>query len=223
MSVSVEAHELGKDWGDLVALYPTNILVETGDLIALVGHNGAGKTTLLSLLAGVLEATSGSAIVCGNPSGSLQARKDLSYISDYPVFYDDLSLIEHIEYVARLHNAPWEKRAEELLTRLSLQHRADDLPQKFSRGLKQRASIILGLIRPSRVLLADEPTTALDTRSRLEVLSLLDEARKKGSAVVVSSHQPELLEYANRCVALREGKKVYDGSMEAADVADLMS
>ncbi|MGH9195190.1 MAG: ATP-binding cassette domain-containing protein, partial [Acidimicrobiia bacterium] len=98
MSSLVEAQAIGKKWGDSVALHPTDVSIEPGELVALVGHNGAGKTTLLALLAGVLEATTGEVTICGNQAGSIPARADLSYVPDTPIFYDDLSLIEHIEY-----------------------------------------------------------------------------------------------------------------------------
>jgi len=89
------------------------------------------------------------------------ARSATSYIPDAPVLYDDLGLSEHLEYVARMYGvADWERRAEGLLKRLSLVDRGDDLPANFSRAMRQKASIALGLIRPFSVLLAMSRLTA---------------------------------------------------------------
>src|ERR1700728_85250 len=114
-------HGLTKTYGDLVALSSLDLAVPRGQRLALVGHNGSGKTTLLRMTAGLLEPSGGSVAVLGEPAGSLDARASLSYLSDNPVLYDDLSVLEHIEYTCRLHDAEdWEERAVGLLGELGL-------------------------------------------------------------------------------------------------------
>ena len=88
---------LGKSYADLDALEPLDLTVAHGESIALVGHNGSGKSTLLRLLAGLLEASSGTARIMGHPIGTVGARAALSFIPDDPVLYDDLSVREHVE------------------------------------------------------------------------------------------------------------------------------
>ena len=130
----------------------------------LVGPNGAGKSTFLGLAAGLIEPSNGDAWVQGAKLGTLTARAATSYLPDAPVLYDDLSLNEHIEYIARMHNTQdWEDYADDLLDMFNLTERADDLPSRFSRGLKQKTALILGLIRPFSLLLIDEPFVGLDT------------------------------------------------------------
>jgi ABC-type multidrug transport system ATPase subunit len=95
--------ELAKDYGDDLGLRPTSFEVAAGELVLLVGPNGAGKSTLLGLCAGVLEPTGGTVTVDGSPAGTSDARAATSVIPDQPVLYDDLSVLEHAEYVGRMH------------------------------------------------------------------------------------------------------------------------
>ena len=96
------ANEASKSYGDLVALTPIDLTVQSGELIALVGHNGSGKSTFLRLAAGALELSSGSIDINGAGAGSSAARAATSFIPDDPVLYDDLSVREHLAYVAAL-------------------------------------------------------------------------------------------------------------------------
>ena len=219
----LEASGLAKAYLDLVALGPVDLTVAAGELVVLVGHNGSGKSTLLGLGAGLLEPTAGTLTVDGHAAGSFEARAAVSYLPDHPVLYDDLSVLEHLEYVARLHGVEdWEPRSRELLRRLELEARADDLPSRFSRGLRQKTSIALGFVRPFQLLLVDEPFVGLDPLGKATMVELLDEAQRGGAAVVVATHQLDFLQRAQRCLALRDGQLVFDGPAGAADVEQLV-
>lgn len=214
---------LTKVYGDLVALEPLDLVVPDGQRLVLVGHNGSGKTTLLRMSAGLLEPSDGTAEVAGVAAGSIDARAVLSYLPDNPVLYDDLSLLEHIEYTCRLHEAEdWEERAVALLEDLGLSARADDLPSRFSRGLRQKTAILLGLIRPFGVLLVDEPFVGLDPPGREAFSELMDDAAGAGATVIVATHQLEYVAKADRVVALRDGAVVYDGPPGGTDVLALV-
>jgi len=220
---AIRARGLTKDYGDLVALEPLDLDVPEGQLMVLVGHNGSGKTTLLRMTAGLLDPSSGSVEVAGEPAGSLDARAALSYLPDNPVLYDDLSVAEHIEYTCRLHGATdWEGRAVGLLDDLGLTSRADDLPSRFSRGLRQKTAILLALIRPFEILLVDEPFVGLDPGGREAFIELLDDVSAAGATVVIATHQLEYVTKADRCVALRDGALVYDGPPGQVDVLSLV-
>ena len=221
---ALEAIGVGKHYGDLVALAPLELSINNAEAVALIGHNGSGKTTFLRMAAGLLEPTEGSLEVFGQPAGSLEARAALSYISDQPTFYDDLSVWEHLEYTARLHNMDeWEQRAADLLGAVGLYERADDLPNTFSRGLRQKASIAIGLLRPFRVLLVDEPFVGLDASGKAALLELLDEAHEQGAALLVATHDLEFVSRVDRCLALRDGGLVHDGATGDIDVLDLVT
>jgi len=209
---AVRTRNLAKDYGDGPVLLPLDLDVEPGERIALIGHNGSGKTTLLRMITGLLDVTSGSISVFGHAPGSLEARRHVSYLSDTPVFYDDLSVWEHLDYTARLHGVvEWEQDAADLLGQLGIYERADDLPSRFSRGLKQKAAIALALIRPFDVLLVDEPFVGLDATGRDALLALLDTAGERGATLLVATHEPSFLERVPRVVALRNGALMFDG------------
>lgn len=216
--------ELTKDFGDLVALEGITLAAAPGELIALVGHNGAGKSTLLRILAGLSEPTSGRVEVDGFEPGSIEARAATSYLPDNPVMYDDLSVLEHLEYIARLHGREdWETHARSLLRRLGLDHRADDLPATFSRGLRQKAALAIGFVRPFTVLLVDEPFVGLDASGRDALIELLVEAAQNGATVIVSTHELGLLDHATRCVVLRDGVVVHDGDLTEEVARELVT
>jgi len=223
LSSVLSVEHLTKSYGDLVALDEVSLRVGPGQRVALMGLNGSGKTTLLRIAAGLLEPTGGKVQVAGHLAGSLGARAAASYIPDNPVLYDDLSVAEHLEYVARLHRAEeWEPRAEDLLERLGLAARSDDLPSTFSRGLRQKVSIALAFVRPFQVLLVDEPFVGLDVPGRQTLLELLDEAAANGAAVLVSTHQVEYVSRASRCIGLRDGKLIYDGKPTGEATAEIL-
>ncbi len=211
MIKALEAKAVMKDYGDRPALNPVDLVVDEGQRVAIIGHNGSGKTTFLRIAAGLLDATAGEVLVAGHASGSLPARRLLSYLGDTPAFYDDLSVWEHLEYVARLHGvSEWEQRAADLLGHVGLFERADDLPTRFSRGMRQKASIALAFIRPFSVLLVDEPFVGLDSTGRAALIELLDGASAEGAAVIVATHEISFAASAPRVVALREGAIVFD-------------
>ena len=95
--------QLTKRYRDSPALGPLDLRIGTGERVTLVGHNGSGKTTLLRVLTGLLDATAGAATIGGHDPASIEARRAVSYIADRPVFYDDLSGWEHVEYISRQH------------------------------------------------------------------------------------------------------------------------
>lgn len=214
---------LGKDYGDGLGLGSLDLTVKPGELVMLVGPNGAGKSTFLGLCSGLIEPSNGEAFVSGFALGTIEARAATSFLPDTPVLYDDLSVNEHIEYIARLHNTDdWEEYADDLLDMFHLTDRADDLPSKFSRGLRQKTSLILGLIRPFSLLLIDEPFAGLDGPGQETLVEVLGDIAEQGAAIIVSTHQLDLIPVATRCVGLRDGEKSFDGKPTIEKIRDLV-
>ena len=215
---------LMKTYGDLPALAPLTLTVRPNEAVVLIGHNGSGKTTFLRMAAGLLEPSDGIIQLGGHDAGSIGARAAVSYVSDNPTFYEDLSVWEHLEYVARLNGRDdWEQDAADLLGHLGIYERADDLPVTFSRGLRQKTALALGLVRPFDLLLVDEPFVGLDASGKLALLELLDEAHANGAALVVATHELDFVQRVSRCVALRDGVLAYDGGTAGIDVLGLVS
>lgn len=215
--------EVHRAYGGVPALGPVDLEVAPGERVALVGHNGSGKSTLLRIVAGLLEADGGSVEVAGWPGGDVHARATTSYLPDDPVLYDDLSVVEHVEYVSRLFGGDgFDDYAEGVAEKLGLSERLEDLPSRFSRGLRQKASLLLGLARPFSLLLVDEPFVGLDAPGRLALLDLLEEVHDDGAAVVVATHDPEFVDRVDRVVALRDGAITFDGKATPAEVLRLV-
>jgi ABC-type multidrug transport system ATPase subunit len=217
------ARRAAKSYGDLVALAPLDLAVAPGERVALVGHNGSGKSTFLRLAAGLLDLTSGEIEVAGHPVGAPEARAALSFVPDNPVLYDDLSVREHLAYISSLHGVDAATEdLDELIADIGLTDRADDLPARFSRGLRQKAALAVGLVRPFEVLLVDEPFVGLDVPGREALLALFDEAHAAGAAIVVATHEPSYVERVDRCVALRDGRIIHDGPSTPDEVVRLV-
>jgi ABC-type multidrug transport system ATPase subunit len=221
---AIVATDLSKTYGDAPALGPLDLTVETGQRMVLLGHNGSGKTTLLRMVAGMPDVSTGTIRVAGHAVGSLEARAFTSFLGDQPVFYDDLSLWEHLEYIARLHETGgWEQHAVELLELLGLSDRADDLPTTFSRGLRQKAAIAIAFVRPFEVMLVDEPFVGLDQLGRTALLELFRRAHADGATLVVATHDLTTIGAAERVVALRDGQIIFDGTPAEADAHELVT
>ncbi|MCC5953670.1 MAG: ABC transporter ATP-binding protein [Acidimicrobiia bacterium] len=212
-----------KDFGDGLGLTEVDLAVHGGEVVMLVGPNGAGKSTLLGLVGGLVEPTEGEILVAGSPAGSEHARAACSSIPDTPALYPDLSVREHLEYVAGMHGvADWEDYAEDLLDMFALIDRADDLPSRFSRGMRQKTALCTALVRPFTLLCIDEPFAGLDRPAQEALLEVIAEVAEQGAAVVVSTHQQDLLAVATRCVGLRDGQVIHDGEVSAEVVRTLV-
>jgi ABC-2 type transport system ATP-binding protein len=203
---------LSKNYDNRDALHDLNVQVDGGHLVALVGHNGAGKSTLLGIIAGLIEPTEGEVLIGGHEAGSVEARALTSYAGDNPILYDDLSVWEHLEYVAALHGAvDWQTPSRELITRFELLDRADDLPSKFSRGMRQKTALAIALVRPAALVIVDEPFVGLDMKAQAALLDVLAVRAAAGSTVIVATHQPLFLSHADWCVMLDNGRLEHDG------------
>jgi ABC-type multidrug transport system ATPase subunit len=215
--------QLTKTYGDRPALEPLTLKVDSGAKVALVGHNGSGKTTLMKMASGLLDPTGGSVLIGRHAAGSQEARRLVSWLSDTPTFYDDLSLWEHLEFVARLHGVTdWQQRAEQLLEQIGLTGRRDDIPTTFSRGLRQKAAITLAFIRPFKLMLVDEPFVGLDEPGKQALLALFESASQRGVTLLIATHELTFVTQVGRLLALRDGELVYDGAPADTDVHALV-
>jgi ABC-type multidrug transport system ATPase subunit len=213
---------LSKSYGDVTALAKIDIEVPTGQAVVLVGHNGSGKSTLLGLIAGTMEPTEGEVRIAGSEPDSIKARTRRSWLPDSPVLYDDLTVDEHLRYIARLHGGTGdEPRLDELVQRLDLAERRDQLPSQFSRGLRQKTAIAVALCRPFSLLLVDEPFVGLDAHGRATMLDLLGEASADGATLMVATHDPEVISRFDRGLLMSNGEVIHD--CDAAELPGYMT
>ncbi len=204
---------------EVQALQGLDLLVEAGEMVAVVGASGSGKSTLLSLLAGVDAPTAGRAKVAGWDLMTLSRAQRVRYRRHTVGFVGQQASHNLVPYLnarqmvdlpmtlARVPRRQRAERVEELLTRLGVMHCADRRPAQMSGGEQARVGIATALANQPKVLLADEPTGSLDTRTSAEVFAALRTVNEDlGVTVVIVTHDPDVSSQVARTVAIRDGR-----------------
>ncbi len=192
MTDAIEAHGLRKTYGDVVALDGLDVRVEAGTVFGLLGPNGAGKTTLVRILATLLQPTGGRAAVLGHDvvAEPLAVRRTIGMAGQLAAVDGELTGRENVEMVARLYRLPKHearRRAGDVLDRFGLAGVADRRVHTYSGGMRRRLDLAAGLIGQPPVVLLDEPSTGLDPRSRQELWTIIDELRREGTTVLLTT------------------------------------
>jgi ABC-type lipoprotein export system ATPase subunit len=209
----VETHDLTKIYGDdakVRALDGVNLNIHAGEFVALVGPSGSGKSTLLNMIGALDQPTSGEVIVNGTP---LAQVRDLDRFRGHTIGFvfqthnliPTLTARENVEvpiYESSLKRAERRQRAEALLELVGLHARMDFLPNQLSGGERQRVAIARALILGTRVLIVDEPTASLDRASANRIISILKDTTSDGIAVLVASHDHELVRQSDTLTEL---------------------
>ena len=200
MSDAIEVHGVGKRFGEVVALDGLDLTVPAGTVFGLLGPNGAGKTTLVRILATLLAPSSGRAAVLGHDvvREPLAVRRRIGLAGQFAAVDEELTGRENVEMIARLYRLPMgdaRRRAADVLERFELVEAADRRVSTYSGGMRRRLDLAAGLIGRPPVVLLDEPTTGLDPRSRQELWRIVDELRRDGTTVLLTT---QYLEEADR-------------------------
>jgi heme ABC exporter ATP-binding subunit CcmA len=219
----LEARGLRRSFGGLRVLRGVDLTLRAGEAVVVAGPNGAGKTTLLRLLAGLIRPEAGEVRVLGRPvrGDGEEGRRAVGLVSHQSLLYDDLTLAQNLTFAARLYALPRPaEAARAALESAGLTARADDSPRRLSRGLTQRAAIARALLHHPRVLLLDEPFTALDAAATERLRAELAGRLAAGLGMVVVTHRlGEVWELATRVAVLAEGRWACDeprsGTLEA--------
>ncbi len=218
--VLIRTNGLTKRYGSVAVVDSLDLEVYGGEIFGFLGPNGAGKTTTIRMLAGLLEASSGEAFICGhNVAGeSAQAKAMLAYVPDQPKIYGKLTAREFLQLVASLYRMPLDlsrERAEQLFDMFGLTERADELLEGYSHGMRQKVVLSAALIHQPRVMLLDEPTVGLDPASARLLKDVLQQLARQGAAVFVSTHILEIAErMCQRVGILKQGKLIAQGTPE---------
>jgi ABC-2 type transport system ATP-binding protein len=190
--------ELSKKYEKFVALAPTSFELMGGEITILSGPNGSGKTTLLSCLAGLVYPSSGKVTVKGYDlyADEVEVRRRMVYVPDVPRFYLELTAWEHLRFIAMANGVgkTFEKQAEMLMKKYGIWEAKDLFPHHYSRGMRLKLGLVLALIRPFDVLLLDEPTSALDIEAVKILIDELHGLRNNGVAVLLTTHDPGLID-----------------------------
>ena len=206
---------------DVVALDAVSVAIPRGEMVAIIGPSGSGKSTLLNLVGGLDRPSSGEVSVDGTPFSGLtddeltKVRRDkIGFIFQFFNLLPTLSCLENVGLP--LHLRGWtrrqvDERARELLQLVQLGHRLTHLPDELSGGERQRVAIARALSVYPPILLADEPTGNLDTRTGEEILTLIRDVHSRlGSTVVIVTHDMTVAGSCERTIALRDGRIVED-------------
>jgi ABC-2 type transport system ATP-binding protein len=218
----IECRDLTKKYGDLYALDRLTLKLEEGDVFGFIGPNGAGKTTTMRILATLLNPSWGEASVCGYSiyNGSKEIRRSIGYMPDFFGVYDDMKVIEYLEFFAaayRIKGPERRKKCDQVLELVDLGYKRDALVTSLSRGMTQRLGLARVLLHEPKVLLLDEPASGLDPRARIEMRELIKELRSMNKTIMVSSHiLPELADICNKIGIIERGKLLFNGTTEEA-------
>ncbi|SIM64733.1 heme ABC exporter ATP-binding protein CcmA [Micromonospora cremea] len=186
---------LSRNFGNLVVLDDVSFTLQAGRIAVVLGPNGSGKTTLLRCVVGADRPDAGEVRVQGRRADETdpQVRALMAAALDDIDFFPDLSVVEHLELVAYAHGGNAEP-VEEVLAELGLEPARDQLPVTLSSGQRRRLALASCFVRPRRVLILDEPEQRLDVRGRQWLADRLRREREAGTAVLLASHDPELID-----------------------------
>jgi ABC-2 type transport system ATP-binding protein len=191
-----------------------------GSIFALVGPNGAGKTSTLRMLATLTPPTSGTIEISGidaraDPEG---VRRKIGYLPDHFALYDQMTPVEYLTFFARLHEVEAKvgrERIESLLEEFDLGDKRGVTIRTLSRGMRQRLGLAKTLVHDPKVLLLDEPASALDPAARLKLRDALLGLRRRGLTIIISSHiLPDLADLADGVGIMEGGRMIHSGAIE---------
>ncbi|MFC9816961.1 ABC transporter ATP-binding protein [Streptomyces virginiae] len=215
-----------KEYGDAKALDGFSLEIRAGEAVAVMGPSGCGKSTLLNMVAGLDRPTSGTVEVLSHDLGKLNEtglalfrRRNVGLVFQFFNLIDDLPVLDNVALAAQLTGTPARqarRRALELLDELGVAERRNNYPATLSGGERQRVAVARALMNRPALLLADEPTGALDSRSGEQVMDLLIDLNQIGQTLLIVTHDPQLAtRCASRLIEVADGRVARESTLEA--------
>lgn len=218
--VIIETRSLRKEYETLIAVNNVNAMIPKGEIYGLIGPNGAGKTTLMRMIAGLLEPTSGSALINNVDvwMDNVDANAYMAFLPDFFSLYSRLKVWEYLDYFAnayKIKKSAVAPRIKEVLELVNLTDKGNAYSGTLSRGMKQRLGIAKCILHWPKLLILDEPASGLDPIARKELSDLLVTLKKSGMTIMVSSHiLSELAGYCTYVGIMEHGFLVKSGSIK---------
>ncbi len=214
--MSLNIKNLSKKYGNNEVLKNINLTVESGNICVLLGPSGSGKSTLLNLIGGIENSDSGTILIeninisnMNEKELTMYRRNNLGFIFQFYNLIPNLTVRENIEVSAELSKNPL--NIDELLSMLGLTNHAHKFPNQLSGGQQQRCAIGRALVKNPSLLLCDEPTGALDSKTSKEILELIESIHEKYSnTIIIVTHNEAITGMSNQIVKLHDGKIVSD-------------
>ncbi|MEB3884947.1 DevA family ABC transporter ATP-binding protein [Lyngbya sp. CCY1209] len=212
-------HYFGKGQLKKQVLFDINLEIKSGEIVLMTGPSGSGKTTLLTLVGGLRSPHSGSLKIldqelCGASSGQLvMVRRQIGYIFQAHNLHRSLTALQNVRMGLEMHGtlstAQMLQYAAEILEEVGLGDRMNYYPEDLSGGQKQRVAIARALVSHPPIVLADEPTAALDSKSGREVVNLMQKlAKEQGCTILLVTHDNRILDIADRIVSMEDGRLI---------------
>lgn len=218
--MALEIKNLIGGYSRIPVLKGISFQVKPGELVGLIGLNGAGKSTTINHVIGLLRPFSGEITLNGIniQQDPVDYKKQIAYVPETPILYDELTLREHIELTIKAYSLNTEEawiRARKLLKTFRLDNKLDWFPANFSKGMKQKVMICCALMTNTKLLIVDEPFYGLDPLAVHDLLELIEERKKAGTAVLMSTHVLDTAQrYCDRFVLLANGKVRARGTLD---------
>lgn len=214
---TIEVQELTKRFGSFTAVDHVSFNVKRGEIFGFLGANGAGKSTTIRMLCGLLQSTSGTALVGGYDINSQtdSVKLNIGYMSQRFSLYDDLTVEQNIRFyggVYGLKNSRLQDRMEWVLKMADLKGRENSLTKTLSGGWKQRLALGCAILHDPRIVFLDEPTGGVDPISRRNFWELINHLSAEGITVLVTTHFLDEAEYCNSIILMNAGKLIASGT-----------
>lgn len=214
---AIEVYELTKKFGDFTAVDHVTFSVKRGEIFGFLGANGAGKSTTIRMLCGLLQSTSGTALVGGYDINKQtdQVKLNIGYMSQRFSLYDDLTVEQNIRFyggVYGLKNSRLRERMEWVLKMADLQGRENSLTKTLSGGWKQRLALGCAILHQPQIVFLDEPTGGVDPISRRNFWELINHLSSQGITVIVTTHFLDEAEYCNTIMLINAGRLIAEGT-----------
>ena len=210
-----------KRYGNNTVIPDLNLEIGDGELFTLLGPSGCGKTTLLRMIAGFNSIEGGDIFFNEKRINDMDpSKRNIGMVFQNYAIFPNLSVRDNVAFGLKnrkVDKAEIKKRTDEFLNLMQIMQYADRMPNQLSGGQQQRVSIARALVRNPPVILADEPTGALDSHTGREVLGLLQQLHKQGHTVVLITHDNSIAVQADRIIRLEDGRVVYDGDSHAPE------
>jgi len=229
----VEVHDLRKNYQlgetEVHALRGVSVSIHAGDFVAIMGASGSGKSTFMNVLGCLDKPTSGKYLLEGIDVSAL-TKKELARIRNQKIGFvfqgfnllGRTTALENTELpmlYSKTNTSDRERRAREALVQVGLGDRADHFPSQLSGGQQQRVAIARALVNQPRILLADEPTGNLDSRTSVEVMEIFQKLNTGGLTIILVTHEPDIAQFAKREIVFRDGQIKRDDVVEVPHVA----
>lgn len=211
MSLQGIKHSFGQE----VVLEEIHLSIKKGQIFGLLGPSGSGKTTLVKMIVGMIKPTKGQVNIQGVTMPSLEQMKQIGYMAQADALYNELTAFENLDFFSQIYGLSKQERLERIdkvLQIVDLEAHKQKQVDKFSGGMKRRLSLAAALLHQPSLLILDEPTVGIDPLLRESIWHNLEQLRKQGTTIIVTTHVMDEAEKCTRLALIRNGYVMAEGS-----------